>query len=350
MNMYPIITVLMPAYNAEKYIREAIDSVLAQTFSDFELLIINDGSTDRTEEYVLSYADPRIVYVKNEKNLKLIKTLNRGIDLAKGKFIARIDSDDIILPDRLEKEINVLENNQEISVVSCFPYRISMSGKYLGKSNFFSVTRPFPCKYVSNFESSICHGACLIKTDVIRAFRYNDSPDYLHIEAFDLWNRILHSGYLGMMIPEYLYGYRENVESVCSNFAEEQFERHLKVMKNSIFTHFGLNVSDSSALCIFKRCETKNIVNVKDAFKILDQTSISFIKNEKIGNIADIKEINNWCNQRKLEILLNSITSQFSSIKKDVLYMMLWNIDLFFNLHNIYYLFRIIIKYLKRIV
>lgn len=350
MNKRPTVTVLMPAYNAEKFIRDSIDSVLSQTYSDFELLIINDGSTDKTEEIILSYKDHRIVYVKNEVNLKLIKTLNKGIDLAKGKFIARIDSDDVINPDRIEKEIIFLENNKEISVVSCFPYRISMSGKYLGKSNFFSVTRSLPCKYVSNFESSICHGACLVKTEVIRTLRYNDSPDYLHIEAFDLWNRMLHSDYHGAMIPEYLYGYRENEESVCSNFADDQFKRHLKVMKHSLFTHLRLNVSDDSALCILKRFEYKNIDNIKDAFDILDQSRIIFIKNERKVDIADINEINNWCNRRKLQILLNSLTSESSKIKKEVLCMMLLNIDLFFNFHNISYLSRIVIKYFKRII
>ena len=110
MNKRPTVTVLMPAYNAEKFIRDSIDSVLSQTYSDFELLIINDGSTDKTEEIILSYKDHRIVYVKNEVNLKLIKTLNKGIDLAKGKFIARIDSDDVINPDRIEYTYDVYCN------------------------------------------------------------------------------------------------------------------------------------------------------------------------------------------------------------------------------------------------
>ena len=81
---YPSISVIMPVYNAEKYLREAIDSVLAQTYTNFELLLINDGSKDSSKDIILSYHDPRIRYVENEKNLKLIATLNKGIDLAAG--------------------------------------------------------------------------------------------------------------------------------------------------------------------------------------------------------------------------------------------------------------------------
>ena len=107
----PLVSVLMAVYNGEKYLLEAIESILNQTYTNFEFLIINDGSTDSTEEIILSYSDQRIRYIKNEQNLKLIASLNKGLDLAKGKYIARMDADDISLPDRLEKQVNFLERN-----------------------------------------------------------------------------------------------------------------------------------------------------------------------------------------------------------------------------------------------
>jgi glycosyltransferase involved in cell wall biosynthesis len=99
------ISVLMPVYNAEKYLKESICSILNQTYGDFEFLIINDGSTDKSEEIILSFKDERIVYHKNESNIKLIATLNKGIALARGKYIARMDADDISLPDRLLHQV-----------------------------------------------------------------------------------------------------------------------------------------------------------------------------------------------------------------------------------------------------
>ena len=112
----PKITVLMPVYNGEKYLRESVDSILNQTFTDFELLIINDGSTDSSMEILNSYSDSRIRIVTNEVNLRLIKTLNKGIDLATGEYIARMDCDDIADPKRLEIQLQYMEKHPDVAV------------------------------------------------------------------------------------------------------------------------------------------------------------------------------------------------------------------------------------------
>lgn len=112
----PLVSVVMPVYNGEKYLPEAIDSILKQTFTDFELLLINDASTDNSEKIINSYNDSRIIYIKNEQNLGLIKTLNKGLDLAKGEYIARMDQDDISSHERFAKQIALFESNLEIGV------------------------------------------------------------------------------------------------------------------------------------------------------------------------------------------------------------------------------------------
>ena len=122
----------MPAYNAERYIAKSIQSILNQSFCDFELIIINDGSTDDTENIILSFDDPRIVYVKNERNLKIIKTLNKGLDLAKGKYISRMDSDDIALPELFEKEIKIFENRKDIGIVNILTYHVKNAINFTG--------------------------------------------------------------------------------------------------------------------------------------------------------------------------------------------------------------------------
>ena len=117
----------MPAYNAEKYINEAIDSILAQTFTDFEFIIIDDGSTDSTCAIVESYSDSRIRFFKNEHNLGVAATLNRGLDLARGEYIARMDADDISLPTRFEKQAAYMDSHPDVVVcgtgVECFGAR-----------------------------------------------------------------------------------------------------------------------------------------------------------------------------------------------------------------------------------
>src|SRR5688572_768328 len=115
----PLISVLMPVYNAGPYLKESIESVLAQTYDNFEFLIINDGSTDSSEKEILSYNDVRIHYVKCETNSGLIATLNQGLALATGKYIVRMDADDICRPQRFEKQVRFMENHPEIGICGC---------------------------------------------------------------------------------------------------------------------------------------------------------------------------------------------------------------------------------------
>ena len=117
MNNSKKISVLMPVYNTkEEFLRTAIESILNQTYSNFEFIIINDGSTNNAEDVILSYKDERIVYLKQE-NKGIVSALNNGWDKASGEYIARMDSDDISLSERFEKQIEFLENNSEYSLV-----------------------------------------------------------------------------------------------------------------------------------------------------------------------------------------------------------------------------------------
>ena len=130
------LSVILPVYNAQNYIREAIDSILSQTYKDFELIVINDGSTDESVKIIQSYTDKRIVFVNNTQNVGLIKTLNIGLKLAKGKFIARMDADDIALPERFQLQLNKFESNKNLIVVSSDYYLLT--GNKLKYSNNFS--------------------------------------------------------------------------------------------------------------------------------------------------------------------------------------------------------------------
>jgi len=113
-----LVTVLMPVYNGEKYLNEAIDSILNQTYTNFEFLIINDGSTDRSVEIIKGYNDSRIKLIHNKKNMGLVYTLNRGLALALGKYIVRMDADDISLPNRFKLQLDFMEINTEVALCS----------------------------------------------------------------------------------------------------------------------------------------------------------------------------------------------------------------------------------------
>ncbi|MCK5256411.1 MAG: glycosyltransferase [Deltaproteobacteria bacterium] len=182
----PKVSVIMSVYNEEKHLREAVESILNQTFKDFEFIIINDGSTDRTGDILESYADERIVIVNQDKT-GLTKALNRGLSLARGKYIARMDADDISLPKRLEKQIQFLEENTGVELVSCHFYEIDSGGCQINLCQL-------PVKNEDIQKSLLvcnqfCHGAAVFKSECIRTIgTYREF--FRFSQDFDLWLRI----------------------------------------------------------------------------------------------------------------------------------------------------------------
>jgi len=134
----PQVSVIMPAYNAEKYIGEAIESILNQTYKDFELIIVNDASTDSTGSIIKTYAekDERIVVLENEQNLNIAGSLNRAISAAKGEFLARMDADDIALPERLEIQSKAMQENPKVAVVGNDINLIDENGSVIGYRHY----------------------------------------------------------------------------------------------------------------------------------------------------------------------------------------------------------------------
>ena len=164
----------MPAYNASRFLRVAIDSILCQTFTDFELIIINDGSTDNTEEIIRSYTDPRIVYIKNEINLKLIKTLNKGIDAAKGEFIARMDSDDQARPTLLETELAEFKKHPEAGIVNTLTWHMNEDGSSLRKNRKIIRLSSQAMPIICSFNNMISHPGVMVRSELMKKYHYKD--------------------------------------------------------------------------------------------------------------------------------------------------------------------------------
>jgi len=186
----PAVSIILPAYNCEKYIAKAIESVLQQTFTDFELIIINDGSTDRTEEIIKSFSDPRILYQVNNTNKGLVFTLNKGIDTAKGKYIARMDGDDISLSDRFEKQFNYLRLNKEVDILATVVTLIDeneiVSGTWHSDINNVSakeIRKELPK------DNCIAHPSIMGNASVFRKYKFNQTQSIG--EDYDLWLRMV---------------------------------------------------------------------------------------------------------------------------------------------------------------
>ena len=200
-----LVSVVLPEYNAELYLKDAIDSVLAQTFSDFELIILNDGSVDKTEEIILSYNDSRIVYVRNEKNLGLIGTLNKGMALARGKYIARMDADDISFPQRFAKQVKFLEENQEYVICGTSAYRFHED--ISDKKAFNPPLTDENIRVRLFFNSGFIHPSVMFRANVIKDNHLSFSEDYKYAEDYFFWMDLLKFG-KGFNLKEKLLYYR----------------------------------------------------------------------------------------------------------------------------------------------
>lgn len=227
--MMPLITVLMPVFNAEKYINIAIDSVLAQTFISFEFLIIDDGSTDKSVEIIQSYTDKRIRLILNNTNEGISVSLNKGVQLSVTDLIARMDADDICYPDRLEKQYQYFLDVEDCALLSTSVREISKEGKpskinkYTPEFYYFNLT----------FICWIYHPTVMFKRSV-----FNDVGGYsvAYSEDFELWWKILRK-YRICHLQEILLDYRAYPESLSAGYkkAEYNIYQHQQVIRNIHF-------------------------------------------------------------------------------------------------------------------
>jgi glycosyltransferase involved in cell wall biosynthesis len=181
----PKISVIMSVYNGEKYLREAIESILNQTITDFEFIIVNDGSTDKSLEIIQSFDDERIKIINNEKNIGLTTSLNKALKEAKGEYIARQDADDISLPNRFEEQLKYFEKHSEVVLLGTMAYLIDKKEKIVGKR----VVLAKPSLKDIFKDNPFIHGSVMFKKEIVNHLGgYNELIRYS--QDYELWLRI----------------------------------------------------------------------------------------------------------------------------------------------------------------
>ncbi len=225
----PEISVILPVFNGEKYLREAVKSILAQSFTDFELIIIDDGSIDKSSETIDSFNDPRISVLKNEKNMGLIYSLNRGLSEAKGKYIARMDGDDTACVDRLKTQSEFMESNPEIGLCGTFVKRF---GSILRRGLLKLPVSNDEIKANSLFFCSFVHPTVMFKRELFVKNDLKYSQDFKGTEDYNLWVEMIDKGVKTANIPKPLLKYRISDWSVSGNifFNEKKFQERLKLI------------------------------------------------------------------------------------------------------------------------
>lgn len=225
--MKPDVSVIMSVYNGETYLREAIESVINQTFQSWELVIINDCSTDSTGEILAEYAskDERVKVYPNEVNLKLPTSLNKAISLCSGKYIARMDADDICLPDRFEKQYKFMEENSDVALSSCrfmtVKNGVYASGGAGGRCDFEAL------RAMLLVTNPILHPGVIARAEVMKKFNYDTTLTCT--EDLELWTRMVTENQKIQILPECLLIYRLHDKQITSTTLERQHTEVLKI-------------------------------------------------------------------------------------------------------------------------
>jgi glycosyltransferase involved in cell wall biosynthesis/GT2 family glycosyltransferase len=185
----PLVSVVLAAHDAERYLSLALESVLRQTLADLELVVVDDGSTDRTAEIVAEYADERVVGLRNEERLGLAASLNRGLDAARGRYVARLDADDVTMPWRLERQVARMQAGSQLGVVGTAALELDEHGR-AGALHEMPSGRD-AVRWHALFSSPFFHPSVLVDRELLDRHELRYRPEYLESEDYDLWARLL---------------------------------------------------------------------------------------------------------------------------------------------------------------
>ncbi|MDR0829446.1 MAG: glycosyltransferase [Prevotellaceae bacterium] len=317
MQELPLVSVNMPVKNGVKYIKEAIQSVLNQTFNDFELIIVNDGSTDESAEIVRSFSDSRIKILENQTSKGIAFSRNLAIENSLGKYIAIFDCDDIMLPENLQKKVVFLEQNSDFAMVGSSIEKIDKNGDFIGKHIY--KLPPNLLKTQLFFDNYFAQSAMLIRKDVLTKFYYD--KNFSQAEDYLLWSKISENHKVANL-KELLIKYRIHNQSISNikQFQMEEFIKKVFEFQLSKLDIFPTEKELENHFILLKRNREIDIKNSELITELKNWTKLLKTQNNKLQifdnkyfnkNLkriwrkiykANMKKNNNFC--KKLELAL----------------------------------------------
>lgn len=293
------VTVIMPVYNPGRYLSEAINSILNQTHTDFELLIIDDASTDHSKEVIEQFRDPRIRYVKNDMNLGIAGTRNRGIELSRTKYIAFMDHDDIALPTRLKKEVQYLEEHPEIDIVGGHIRTIDQEGRDLNHQ--WSVyLNPQYIKAYLLLNNTVAISTVLIRKDFIDRHQLHFRDNCYGAEDYRFWVECSQKGNIANLDEVFLYwrtGHNNETSRVMENRIKEREEVIRAIQKYAIEeTGFCLDTGELSVL--LKVYKEEGVIDNQQELEAVYQVLKKIAKQAKELQLDNADEIVTMCRKR----------------------------------------------------
>jgi glycosyltransferase involved in cell wall biosynthesis len=300
------VSVVIPCYNATRYLKAAVDSILNQTYTNLEILLIDDGSTDDTLVMIREIAqrDQRVLTVVNPQNLGLIRTLNKGMEIASGEFIARMDADDISYPNRIERMLQEFNDHPEIEMMSAGQDFIDTEGRTV-KSLMPMASLHCSLKFNCFFNTPFMHGCVMARNYVFKQNLYDIG--YLHTEDFEMFSRLAFQGIHISNINEILYKYRLNPEGISYQNEQIQREKHVEISKRNLQDYFGEQLKDHELRIIANRINfSVRADELKKGIRKFGNYYSEFLKREH-PNTDELKEIRNLYDLQRIDIFIQSL-------------------------------------------
>lgn len=294
----PVVSILMPVYNTSQYLREAMDSMLSQTFADFELIVLNDCSPDDSEDILDEYKDPRIIRYLGKENVGLANVLNVGMQMARGKYIARMDSDDLSTRNRLEVQVDYLDKHPDIDLCSCGMKLFgAKDGKWVRESD------PDKVSISALFFSPILHASSVWRKESFDREGLHFEQEMVPAEDYDLWCRALTKGLRMVNIPDCMYLYRIHANQATENTARTA-RREVEVRKRFLRTIYP-TAGDN----LIARIASLKSVSAPDEFK---QIAGSLLKLNAEAGFFDGDKLRDQLEKRRQYLVGESLRQHFS--------------------------------------
>lgn len=304
-----LVTVFIPVFNAEEFLSEALESILKQTYQNIEILLVDDGSTDRSIDIIHSFDDERIRLIQNGENRGIPYTRNVGLREAKGEYMIIMDADDIALPKRIERQVDYLEKHPDIDALGTYYFKFG--GKITRKFGS-SYQTPEEIRIMLLFFNPIANPSSAVRLNTLREHQLSYNPDYFVAQDYELWARLSKVGRLSIL-PEYLLKYRSGHENITkkSKLNKQQKRRALiGGIREDLLQHYNIHLTEKE-LAVYNDFFTTEYSLIEDT-----DTLIAMIRKLVLWN----EETKTFDSALFLGILednvIKGITNQRVSLKK----------------------------------
>jgi glycosyltransferase involved in cell wall biosynthesis len=279
--------------------------VLAQTYTQLEVVAVDDGSEDRTAEVLRQAAarDDRVRVLVNDRNVGIIRTLNRAVAESKGEFIARMDADDIVVPDRIERQVAVLRTRPEVGVVGSAVVVTDENGRAVGTVPV-RCTHPSAAPFLALFAVPVMHATLMARSEVMRAFPYRDAPECLHAEDYDLFTRMLAAGVQMVNTTVALYKKRTHAAGISNQFEPIQVANFVGLASRQLERTLHVRVRDRVHRVLVNRMDSRTSRgDLQQGLRLLDRMRDLFLQGIPPDDAELRSEVIAIADQQRIDIL-----------------------------------------------